>query len=78
MLRLAMERCLLTDDLGFEIFNVSNDQNSVDLGNSDIIKQFYPDVPLKRPLTEDECLYSNQKMKDMLGFKPIHDWRKEV
>lgn len=74
----AVECCLLKDDLGFEIFNVSNDQNSVDLGNAEIIKQFYSDVPVKRPLADDECLFSNQKMKDMLGFRPVHDWRGEV
>lgn len=74
----AVERCLLTDDLGFEIFNVSNDQNSVDLGNAEIIKQFYVGVPVKRSLAEDACLYSNQKMRNMLKFRPVHDWRDEV
>jgi nucleoside-diphosphate-sugar epimerase len=66
------------DNLGFEIFNISNDQNSVDLSNSQIIEKFYPDAPLKRPLEEWECLYANTKLKNMLGFRPQHDWRQEI
>jgi nucleoside-diphosphate-sugar epimerase len=74
----AVDLCLQHDNLGFEIFNISNDQNSVDLSNSQIIEKFYPDVPLKRPLEEWECLYANTKLKNMLGFRPQHDWRQEI
>ena len=34
----AVELCINNDGLGFEIFNVSNDQNSVDLSTQEIIK----------------------------------------
>jgi len=34
-------------------------------------------VPIKRDIDREECLFSNRKMKQMLGFKPVHDWRKE-
>tara|TARA_X000000950_G_scaffold44850_1_gene50946 strand:+ start:11390 stop:12307 length:918 start_codon:yes stop_codon:yes gene_type:complete len=74
----AVDLCLQHDGLGYEVFNVSNDQNSVDLDNADIISEFYQGVPLKRGIDPTECLYSNQKMKRMLGFKPIHDWRNEA
>ena len=36
----AVELCIKNDGLGFEIFNVSNDQNSVDLSTHEIIKIF--------------------------------------
>jgi len=71
----AVDLCLQHDGLGYEVFNVSNDQNSVDLNNADIISKFYQDVPLKRSIDPTECLFSNRKMKDMLGFKPAYDWR---
>ena len=74
----AVDLCLQQDGLGYEVFNVSNDQNSVDLDNADIISKFYQGVPLKRSIDPTECLFSNQKMKSMLGFKPIHDWRNEA
>jgi len=71
----AVDLCLQHDGLGYEVFNVSNDQNSVDLNNADIITKFYQDVPLKRSIDPTECLFSNRKMKSMLGFKPAYDWR---
>jgi len=63
--------------LGYEVFNVSNDQNSVNLTTEDILKKFYPKVPLKRDVDPNECLFSNEKIKKLLGFVPQHDWRKQ-
>ena len=44
----AVDLCLFKDGLGYEVFNVSNDQNSVNLTTENILKRFYPKVPLKR------------------------------
>ncbi|MEK9622693.1 MAG: NAD(P)-dependent oxidoreductase [Alphaproteobacteria bacterium] len=74
----AVDLCLQHDGLGYDVFNVSNDQNSVDLDNVDIISRFYQGVPLKRDIDPTECLFSNRKIKSMLGFKPIYDWRHEA
>ncbi len=73
----AVDLCLSTDGLGYEVFNVSNDQNSVDLTTNDIRKQFYPEVPLKGDIGPDECLFSNKKIKEKLGFVPQYDWHKQ-
>jgi nucleoside-diphosphate-sugar epimerase len=74
----AVELCINNDGLGFEIFNVSNDQNSVDLSVQQIIKNFYPNVPLKYKLDNEECLYSNKKIKSKLGFSPSFEWQKQL
>ncbi len=74
----AVELCINNDGLGFEIFNVSNDQNSVDLSTHEIIKNFYPNVPLKYKLDSEECLYSNKKIKSKLGFSPSFEWQKQL
>ncbi|NBR02980.1 MAG: NAD(P)-dependent oxidoreductase [Alphaproteobacteria bacterium] len=74
----AVDLCLQHDGLGYEVFNVSNDRNSVDLDNAEIISKFYQDVPLKRGIDPTECLFSNRKMKSMLGFKPAYDWRNDA
>ena len=74
----AVELCINIDGLGFEIFNVSNDQNSVDLSTHEIIKNFYPNVPLKYKLDSEECLYSNKKIKSKLGFSPSFEWQKQL
>ena len=74
----AVELCINNDGLGFEIFNVSNDQNSVDLSTQEIITNFYPNVPLKYKLDSEECLYSNKKIKSKLGFSPSFEWQKQL
>ena len=71
----AADLCLQHDGLGYEVFNVSNDQNSVDLDNADIISKFYQGVPLKRSIDPTECPFSDRMMKSMLGFKPAYNWR---
>ena len=74
----AVDLCLSKDGLGYEVFNVSNDQNSVNLTTQDILKRFYPKVPVKRDLDPYECLFSNEKIKKLLGFVPQYDWRKHT
>ena len=63
---------------GYEVFNVSNDQNSVNLTTEELLERFYPEVPLKKGCRPDECLFSNEKIKKLLGFAPQHDWRKQT
>ncbi|GKX35247.1 MAG: nucleoside-diphosphate-sugar epimerase [Rhizobiaceae bacterium MnEN-MB40S] len=70
-----VDRCLKTDGLGFQIFNVSNDDHSVSLTTGEIIERFYQGVPLKREMGKDETFYANAKARDLLGFSPEHSWR---
>ena len=70
--------CLEKDGLGFQIFNAGNDTNSVDIPNSEILERFYPEVPVTRELGEHEALFSNRKIRDVLGFAEDHNWRKYV
>jgi len=70
-----VDRCLKTDGMGFQIFNASNDDHSVDLPTSEIIAQFYQGVPLTKEMSESETFYSNAKAKQLLGFEPEHNWR---
>jgi len=73
-----VDRCLTTDGLGFQIFNAGNDTNSVDMPTAKIAEQFFPGVPISRDMGEHEALYSNRKVREMLGFKEEHNWRKHV
>lgn len=70
-----VELMLQTDGLGYEIFNASNDDNSVHLPSAEIRKRFYAGVPLTREMGEHETFYSNAKAKRLLGFQPEHCWR---
>jgi nucleoside-diphosphate-sugar epimerase len=69
---LAVEK----DGLGFQIFNAANDHTSSDLPTQDLIDRFYPGVPVVRELGEFETLLSNRKVKEILGFREAHNWRK--
>ena len=69
--------CLDTNGLGFEIFNVSNDDHSVAMSTADLIAKYYEGVPAKE-MGARETFYANKKAKDLVGFKPAHSWRDYV
>lgn len=70
-----VDRCLAVDGLGYQVFNVSNDNHSVGTVTSQLIERFYQGVRVVKGMSEDETFYSNTKAKEMLGFEPQHDWR---
>jgi nucleoside-diphosphate-sugar epimerase len=72
--RLGIEK----DNLGFQIFNVAADDVSSDIPTQELLKRFYPNVPLKKEFTEFETLLSNEKIKRILNFKQEHTWRMYV
>ncbi|MCX6028389.1 MAG: NAD(P)-dependent oxidoreductase [Chloroflexi bacterium] len=40
-----------------------------------LIARYFPDVPLRAPLKGYATLYSNEKAKRVLGYRPQHTWR---
>jgi nucleoside-diphosphate-sugar epimerase len=73
-----VDLCLEKDGLGYQVFNAGNDTNSVDIPNAEILRRFFPNVPVSRELGEHEALFSNRKIREVLGFKEEHNWRKYV
>jgi nucleoside-diphosphate-sugar epimerase len=69
-----VDRCLATDGLGFEIFNVSNDDHSVASSSAELIDEYYQGVPVG-DIGPQETFYSNKKAKALLGYEPQHSWR---
>jgi nucleoside-diphosphate-sugar epimerase len=72
--RLGIEK----DGLGFEVMNVAADDVSSDLPTAELLKRFYPNVPVKKQLGEYETLLSNEKLKRLLGWKQQYRWREQV
>ena len=70
-----VERCLQTDGLGYEVFNVANDDLSVGLSSAEVIDRYYQGLPVKGEMGKHETMYSIAKAKEMLGFQPEHSWR---
>lgn len=73
-----VDLCLKKDGLGYQVFNAGNDHNGAILTNQELLERFFPNVPLSRELDEYEALFSNRKIREMLGFKEQHNWRKYV
>ena len=70
-----VDRCLRTDGLGYEVFNVSNDDLSVGITSDEVYARFYDGVPRRRDMGPHETFYANDKAKQMVGFTPTHSWR---
>ncbi|XOV93050.1 MAG: NAD-dependent epimerase/dehydratase family protein [Bacteroidota bacterium] len=73
-----VDLCIQKNGLGFEVFNAGNDTNGAVIPSKELIKRFFPGVPVTRDLEEYEALFSNRKIREVLGFKEQHDWRKYV
>ena len=70
-----VECCLQTDGLGYQVFNVSNDDMSINLTSDEVIARYYDGVPVKSQMAPNETFYSNAKAKRLVGFQPAHSWR---
>ena len=70
-----VECCLNTDGLGYEVFNVANDDTSVGITSQEVAERFYAGVEQRGEIAGHETFYSNAKAKRMVGFAPEHGWR---
>ncbi len=73
-----VDLCLKKNDLGYQVFNAGNDHNGAIIPSKELAAQFFPGVPVTRELEEHEALFSNRKIREVLGFKEQHNWRKYV
>jgi nucleoside-diphosphate-sugar epimerase len=71
-------RCIETDGLGYQVFNAANDHVSSNLPSRELAARFFPNVPFTREIGEFEGLFSNRKIRDVLGFSEEHNWRDYV
>jgi nucleoside-diphosphate-sugar epimerase len=71
-----VDLCLKKDDLGYQVFNAGNDHNGAIIPSKELAEQFFPGVPITRELEEHEALFSNRKIREVLGFREQHNWQK--
>lgn len=67
--------CLDTDGLGYQVFNVSNNDHSVAVESEELQRRFYADVEIRKQVGPSETFYSNEKARKLVGFEPEHSWR---
>jgi nucleoside-diphosphate-sugar epimerase len=70
-----VQRCLETDGLGYEVFNVANADMSVAATTDEVIERFYDGVEVRREMGRDETFYAIDKARELVGFAPQHSWR---
>lgn len=70
--------CVEKDGLGYQVFNATNDTLTTDLTPQQLAERFFPGVTFKREMGPKEGLITNRKIREVLGFKEEHDWRKYV
>jgi len=70
-----VQRCLETDGLGYQVFNVANADMSVAATTQEVLDRYYDGVPLRRQMGRDETFYSIDKARELLGYEPHHSWR---
>ncbi len=68
--------CVEKDGLGFQIFNATNDEITNDSRTEEFLMKECPHTPFTREMGEREAPMSNKKIKDLLGFKEEHSWRR--
>lgn len=66
------------DGMGFQVFNAANNETSCDVPTRELIERFIPGTPVNGELGEFESLLSNNKTREVLGFKEQHRWRQYV
>ncbi|TVY84631.1 dTDP-D-glucose 4,6-dehydratase [Lachnellula suecica] len=64
--------------LGFQVFNATNDTITVkdDLSTKEFLEKECPGTKFTREMGKNEAPLSNRKIREVLGFKDVHDWRK--
>ncbi len=70
--------CIEKNGLGFQVFNAANDTVSANTPSRELAAKHFPNVPFTREIGEFEGLFSNRKIREVLGFKEEHDWRRYV
>ncbi|PRX08344.1 UNVERIFIED_ORG: nucleoside-diphosphate-sugar epimerase [Martelella mediterranea] len=73
-----VDLCLQKDGLGFEVFNATNDTITANEKTVDFLKKYAPNTPITREMGDYEAPLSNRKIREVLGFREQHDWRKYV
>ena len=74
----AVRRGLEADLIGREIFVIANADTVMSRSSASLAAEVFPDVPVRKQLTEHETLLSIDKARRLLGFEPQFSWRQEV
>jgi nucleoside-diphosphate-sugar epimerase len=72
----AIRLSLKADLKGAHVFVIANSDSVMERSNEDLLKEVYPDVPVKRKFGSHETLLAIEKARKILGYEPKFGWRK--
>ncbi len=70
--------CVEKDGLGYQVFNAVNDTITANEPTAEFLKRWAPGTPHTLKIEGFEAPISNRKIREVLGFREEHDWRKYV
>jgi nucleoside-diphosphate-sugar epimerase len=73
-----VDLCVDKNGLGFQVFNAVNDTITSNMPTAEFLAKHCPNVSVTRKMEEFEGPLSNRKIKQVLGFKEQHNWRKYI
>ena len=75
---LAVRLALESDLRGFEAFIIASPDTVLERPSAELVAEYFPDVPVTRPIEGNETLLSIDKARRLLGYDPQHTWRDEL
>jgi nucleoside-diphosphate-sugar epimerase len=73
-----VDLCLHKDGLGYQVFNATNDTITAREPTAAFLARHQPGTPVTREMDAFEAPLSNRKIREVLGFREQHNWRKYV
>ena len=73
-----VDLCVAKDGLGFQVFNAVNDTITATVPTREFLAKYAPNTPITGEIDGFDAPLSNRKIRELLGFKEEHDWRKYV
>ena len=74
----AVLKALELNKPGFEAYIIANADTVMSRSSASLAAEVYPDVEVRRELSEHESLLSIDKARRILGYEPEHSWRDHV
>ena len=74
----AVLKALELNKPGFEAYIIANADTVMSRSSASLAAEVYPDVEVRRELSEHESLLSIDKARRVLGYEPEHSWRDHV
>jgi nucleoside-diphosphate-sugar epimerase len=72
----AVRKALEAPIKGAEVFCISSEDTVMEMSDSELMKEVFPGVPVRKELGRNEALHSIEKARRVLGYRPEFGWRR--